>query len=111
MQFGSALGFAKDQLPAPDLASATAQVEQYLDGILKGLEGTMPLITQNMFDTPSSLLGMINNGAYWQPNGNGKLQIGSAFDVSLRIQQVVWASALPMVWCKRILVTPVSCQC
>lgn len=66
----------------------------------------MPLITGHIFDTPDTLLALIDNGAYWQPQGNGKLKVDSAFDVSLRIQQVVWASSLPMVWCKHLPSAP-----
>lgn len=105
-QFGSSLGFVKDQMPAPDLASASAQVEEYLDTILTGLGRAMQLLTANIFDTPETLLSLINNGAYWQSQGTGKLKVDSAFDVSLRIQQVIWASALPMVWCKNAHSSP-----
>lgn len=82
------------------MADTAAQVEDYLSAIIKGMESAMPLITQNLFDTPQSLIGMIDHGAYWTPQGNGALKSVDAFDVSLRMQQVIWASALPMVWCE-----------
>lgn len=99
LNFGAALGFAKDQLPAPDLGTATGQVEQYMNGVLNTLSSALNQTTHSIFDTPDTLIALIDNGAYFQPQGNTALKITSgSFGVEQRVQQVVYANALPMVW-------------
>ena len=93
------MGFAKDELPDPSLADATAKVEDYVDMILQNLQAAVSKLAPAIFDNPDTLLALIDGAAYWPGSkGNPPLEGISAYDVTTSIQAMVWVSTLPLVW-------------
>ena len=92
----------------PTLPDIEADVGSYIAGVSNALEGAVAELAAAIFDTPDILHGMIQNGVFFAPGGSGQLETANSFDVSQRVQEYVFANALPMVWCEWSISAP-SC--
>ena len=86
-------------MPDPTLADATAKVDDYITTLMKGMHAAIREVTVGIFDNPETLLPLIDGAAYWPGSeGDQPLDGLDAYDVTTKLQGVVWASALPLVW-------------
>lgn len=83
----------------PTLSDVEADVGSYISGVANALEGAVSQLVYAIFDTPDILHGLIGNGAFYAPEGK-IAPPANAFDVSQKMQEYIFANALPMVWCK-----------
>lgn len=70
-----------------------------MDAVLQNLQAAISKLAPAIFDDPDKLLPLINGASYWAGSkDNPPLSGISAYDVTLQMQRVVWASAMPLVW-------------
>ena len=85
----------------PTVFGASAEVGAYISGYTNNLENATTLIVKELFDTPDLLFPLINNAAYFgATNVTGQKSGSGYFDVSNMLQELIWANALPIAWCK-----------
>ena len=85
----------------PTLFGASAQVGAYIAAYSNNLENATTKIVKNIFDTPSVLFPLINKGQYFGATNVTGQQAGSGYyDVSTKLQELIWANALPIAWCE-----------
>jgi hypothetical protein len=71
-------------------------IGDYIGGLAGSLEHATVLVGATTFDTPDVLFGLINAGAYFT---GGKDVTDGGYDyVSSKLQEMIYASALPMAW-------------
>lgn len=94
---GTSFGLVKDRMNPPTVDTVEAQVSSYISGVTNALEGAVTLLAAAIFDTPDVLKGLVQNGQFFAPGGKNQIQAASSFDVSQKMQEYIFANALPMV--------------